>query len=1313
MRKNYALLILLSFLLSFQSFAADPGDVVINEIAWGGTAASSYDEWIELYNPTSSAIDLTNWKISATDGTPNITLNGTIPAKGFFLLERSDDNTVSDVAADQIYTGALGNAGENLQLLDNSSNVIDQVDFSTGWPAGTAAPDYYSMERIDPFTNGSDAGNWASNDGVTANGSDADGNPLNGTPKVRNSVTSLLIISHTPGKNELNVAINSNIQIQFSENIDAGTIDENTFNIDGSMTGMISGSFTVTNDVISFNPAADFKPGESISITLTTTIQSTNGSSLIEPYFWKFIATVSDGCGIFTSNGQSLNSNYSQDVALGDLDNDGDLDAFVANGSFQSNRVWINDGYGNFTISKQNIGSSNSRAVSLGDLDGDGDLDAFVANLYANHVYFNDGNANFTSSGQDIGNYESACGVALGDLDGDGDLDAFVAGYKVNKNKIWLNNGTGFFTDSGQNLGDTYNKDVSLGDLDNDGDLDAFIFKSDSNQVWLNDGNGNFTITEQRLGDAQSLGGCLGDIDNDGDLDVFVANYVTNNANKIWLNDGNGNFTDSGQNLGNSDSWEVFLADIDGDNDLDAFIVNNGPNTIWINDGAGNFTNSNQVFNNVESMGISVGDVDGDGDVDAYVANNGANKVYLNCIDFGDAPDPLSGKPGQYPTLLANNGARHNIVNDLYFGSAIDGEADGLQSSAANGDDVTGDDEDGIDPAQLEISEGMIPVIDVDVVNNTGDTAIVKGWIDYNSNGVFEAGESAVSTTSLSGVVSLTFPQVPAGTAAATFARFRISTDFNSLTGPGGFSINGEVEDYPATITLPPDIDATKDDTLVTDNDSDGFADPGDQIRYFIIVANTGDGEGRNVVFSDIPDTNTTLMVGSVTTSQGTVTSGNDAGDTMVEVNIGTLLSFTGADTVTFVVTVNSPLPANLTHICNQGIVSGSNFDDEITDDPDTTPYEDSTCTELDDDFDEDGIPNNEDGDGDRDGDGIPNNEDYDPSGWIYNEDNGEIVSGGTISISPSTGVTIIEDGSDGFYQFTVSQGGDYTLSYTPPTGFNLSSLCQAQSGTLDPDPSDPNPYVVGAGSKDGTNNQMTNWDCNDNPYYWNFHLEVNDPVIINNNIPLGPLPTNVVLSSFTATVEQNSILITWTTETEPDNAGFNLYRSTDENGEYAKINKFLIASQGDATSGANYTYLDTLEQAGNYFYKLQSVSLTGDTSFYGPVSVVLTEIALRKMTIPAEFSLRQNYPNPFNPETHIKYSLPEPADITISIYDVNGHLVRTLVSGEMVPGVHSVKWNGRDNNGKKVVSGVYFYHFKAVGAKKVFNQTNKMILMK
>ncbi|KKN73566.1 hypothetical protein LCGC14_0398820 [marine sediment metagenome] len=126
-----------------------PGDVVINEIAWMGTTTSATDEWIELYNTTDEEINLTGWTLNATDGMPEINLIGIIVANGYFLLERPDDDTLPTIPADQIYTGALGNEGENLELRDTSSTLIDSVDhFPEGWGAGDNETKQ-TMERID------------------------------------------------------------------------------------------------------------------------------------------------------------------------------------------------------------------------------------------------------------------------------------------------------------------------------------------------------------------------------------------------------------------------------------------------------------------------------------------------------------------------------------------------------------------------------------------------------------------------------------------------------------------------------------------------------------------------------------------------------------------------------------------------------------------------------------------------------------------------------------------------------------------------------------------------------------------------------------------------------------------------------------------------------------------------------------------------------------------------------------------------------------------------------------------------------------
>jgi hypothetical protein len=266
-------------------------------------------------------------------------------------------------------------------------------------------------------------------------------------------------------------------------------------------------------------------------------------------------------------------------IALGDLDGDGDLDAFEANDG--PNKVYFND-YPNIITSTQSIGNNSSRSVALADLDGDGDLDAAVANNSAgvpNKLWKNDGNGFFTEYIIDFGNAKSY-GLALGDLDSDGFIDAFVA--NDGPNKVYLNEGP-LTTDNGQNLGNNFSTDVALADLDGDGDLDAGVTNNSvgvPNNVWINDGSGFFTLYGINFGTAKSYGVGLADLDLDGAIDGFVAN---DGPNKVYLNEGLAT-TDNGQNLGNANSRAVALGDLDGDGDIDAFVGNyGGPNVVWMN----------------------------------------------------------------------------------------------------------------------------------------------------------------------------------------------------------------------------------------------------------------------------------------------------------------------------------------------------------------------------------------------------------------------------------------------------------------------------------------------------------------------------------------------------------------------------------------------------------------------------------------------------------------------------------------------------------------------------------------------------------
>jgi hypothetical protein len=95
--------------------------------------------------------------------------------------------------------------------------------------------------------------------------------------------------------------------------------------------------------------------------------------------------------------------------------------------------------------------------------------------------------------------------------------------------------------------------------------------------------------------------------------------------------------------------------------------------------------------------------------------------------------------------------------------------------------------------------------------------------------------------------------------------------------------------------------------------------------------------------------------------------------------------------------------------------------------------------------------------------------------------------------------------------------------------------------------------------------------------------------------------------------------------------------------------------------------------------------------------------------TKPSDFSLSQNYPNPFNPVTNFQFTLPKSSHVKIEIFNIVGQKVAILVDGDMKPGLYTADWNGRDENGKSVSSGIYFYRMQADD----FSDMKKMVLVK
>lgn len=169
--------------------------LAINEIAWMGTVASPSDEWFEIKNNTAYMIDLAQWALNAKDGTPYVKLAGTIAPRAYIIFERTDNTAVADVAAHQIYTGALGNSGEQLNLAYASTTLDQTPDISDDdtWAGGfNSTMTKKTMERYASKESGADPTNWGTNLGYIKNGTDVAGNPINGTPSAQNSLSMLI-----------------------------------------------------------------------------------------------------------------------------------------------------------------------------------------------------------------------------------------------------------------------------------------------------------------------------------------------------------------------------------------------------------------------------------------------------------------------------------------------------------------------------------------------------------------------------------------------------------------------------------------------------------------------------------------------------------------------------------------------------------------------------------------------------------------------------------------------------------------------------------------------------------------------------------------------------------------------------------------------------------------------------------------------------------------------------------------------------------------------------------------------------------------
>jgi hypothetical protein len=286
----------------------------------------------------------------------------------------------------------------------------------------------------------------------------------------------------------------------------------------------------------------------------------------------------------------------------------------------------------------------------------------------------------------------------------------------------------------------------------------------------------------------------------------------------------------------------------------------------------------------------------------------------------------------------------------------------------------------------------------------------------------------------------------------------------------------------------------------------------------------------------------------------------------------------------------------------------------------------------------------------------------------------GSLTRGGT-NIAASAG-TLASDGGD------LQLIGD-ELTHTSPKAPSAGAVTFQFQYTA---PSNTGNQILYA------NGNSVNFNSSPDGDNWNFAS--NKSLTVLQEIP-------VEMESFVSNISESKVTLFWTTATETNNAGFEIFRKQKGTAEWLKVG--FVTGNGTTVERNSYSFIDPNLKSGIYGYMLRQKDYDGTFSDYQLQNEV-------EVVLPKSYSLSQNYPNPFNPSTKINFSLVESGTISIRVFNTIGEEITLLANGYYEAGSHSVNFNA-----SQLYSGIYYYQLTASGnsGEEIFKATKKMILIK